>query len=184
MSTSPASTGKKFVLRPGGILPEGITEEELKIRWYPQETQALQYLKSELRDELSARNSSVDSDARMMRFIRKHSCDPVGATENYREHLIWRKKENADKRHDLMISDNLDPSTVPNGKRVVELMPQMPCSFELCDKLGNPISIEYYGFNPGMIEFFFLLLFLIIKLSSSVCTEILLVRKFCLSNQL
>ena len=139
-----------FVLTAGGVLPPGFTAEEMALRWTPEETQNLETMKSALEDELSQRPiNAVSSERRMLRFLKRFSMDVGRAIESYREHLVWRAKNKVDAMHDRIVEEQLTPSTIPHGAKVLEMLPQVPCHPHYVDRLGNPISIEYYGFHPG-----------------------------------
>jgi len=137
-------------LTAGGIVPD-VSEEELAVRWPPADAKALAIMREQLHDLLASRPANaVTSDRRMMRFIKRFGAENVDlAAESYRCFLEWRVENKVDAIHDRIINERLDPSTVPHGRRVMELLPQIPCHFEYVDRLGNPVSIEYYGFHPG-----------------------------------
>jgi len=122
------------------------------MRWLPEETKALESMKAILGDDLRSRpQNAVSSDRRLLRFLKRYSLDPHLSAQSYMEHLAWRKDNGVDKIHDAIVLDNLGPLTMPHGKEVIDLMPQIPCSFEYVDVYGNPVSIEYYGFSPENI---------------------------------
>jgi hypothetical protein len=139
----------KFTLKRGGVVPKNVTEEELKIRWSPDDQKALDKMKESLKADLQARSrGDIDSDHRLLHFYRGRKLHLDEAIKGYREHMLWRNKNNIDAIHDKMIAENLNPYTAPHGKLIIDLMPQTPCSFQYCDKDGNPLCVEYYGFNP------------------------------------
>ena len=140
-------------LTAGGVVPD-CTEAELATRWAPAEAECLAAVKHNLQEELASRIavhgvSAVTSDRRMMRFIKRFGNDVDKSTEGILAYWQWRADMKVDAMHDRILAEQLTPDSLPHGKRIMELLPQIPCSSIYRDKFGNPISIEYYGFNPG-----------------------------------
>ena len=139
------------ILTAGGVVPEGVTAEELACRFTPDEQEAISIVRERLSKEFENRpKNAVTSDRRLLRFLRKNNLDVDRTVLTYLDHLEWRKKERVDAMHDHILEEQLNPMTIPHGKRVLGLLPQVPCHYDYTDRFGNPLSIEYYGFNPGI----------------------------------
>jgi hypothetical protein len=70
----------------------------------------------------------------------------------YSRMLKWRKANNVDAtRQDIIYGGRDSPLKFPNGKKIIQLAPQIIISANACDKQNYSLALEMYGFSPKEI---------------------------------
>ena len=129
-----------------------VSEVDMAHRWLPEQAAAI-------RDEAArggaawggilatarGQKQQLTSDRRLLRYLLKNKMDPDAAAEAFVATVHWRTANGLEAMHDRIIAGNLNPVTVPDGERIIKLLPQIPCCFNKTDHKGNPLSVEYYG---------------------------------------
>lgn len=91
----------------------------------------------------------VVGDRRLLRFLRANQLRMDDTVTMYSKFLAWRKANDVDGIRQDIIQGNKDtPFKFPNGKRIIELAPQIVISAVACDKQLQPLALEQYGFSP------------------------------------
>ena len=130
------------------------------MRWIPEHAKAISELKVRLDEspryggewkQRRMKRERLVSDRRLLRYLLKNGMNVERSAKAFEETLCWREDNNIDAILDHIVRENLSPATAPRGEMILRLLPQVPCSFHLTDKKGNPLSIEYYGFDPSNV---------------------------------
>lgn len=122
-------------------------------RWSEQEVAAL----GDLRDRMSARLSrraqipDVVGDRRLLRFIRGHNFNMDKIVQKFTSFLDFRDENRVDDIRNEILYKSLSPFEFPNGKKILNLVPQIVLAHDALDNLGNPMSLEEFGFNPELV---------------------------------
>lgn len=135
-------------------------------RWIQKEAEALAEVKSRLKDQLASRPQYPDGeynrapryshslsccnhitalvigDRRLVRFLRAKQNDTNEATKMFSAFLKWRDEYNVDDIRNQILYGGLDtPLKFPNGKKIIELAPQIIISAQAKDFKGQPLGI-------------------------------------------
>jgi hypothetical protein len=130
-----------------------VSEVDMAHRWLPEQAAAIRETRQRVVEQLgaaswqrlAARKQQLTSDRRLLRYLLKNKMDPDAAAEAFVATVHWRTANGLEAMHDRIIAGNLNPVTVPDGERIIKLLPQIPCCFNKTDHKGNPLSVEYYG---------------------------------------
>lgn len=123
-------------------------------RWSNLEENLLIQMKEKMRDILICRPQypEVVGDRRIMRFIRGNGHNLTKAVESMTSFLLWRTANGVDKiREDIVFGGKNKASLFPKGKIILSLVPQHCLITSARDRQGNPISIEFFNFDPSLI---------------------------------
>lgn len=111
----------------------------------------------ELRDLMSARLSrraqipEVVGDRRLLRFIRGHNFNMDKIVQKFTSFLDFRDANRVDDIRNEILYKSMSPFEFPNGKKIINLVPQIVLAHDALDNLGNPMSLEEFGFNPELV---------------------------------
>jgi len=123
-------------------------------RWTKEETTALIELRSALAKEIAeaAPFPDVVGDRRLLRFLRGNQMRLDASIKQYRDFLQWRREYDVDKiRQEIVYGGKNSPMKFPYGEAIIATAPQIVCSSSAVDKLGQPIVVEKYTFNPEQV---------------------------------
>ena len=89
----------------------------------------------------------VIGDRRILRFLRGKQLNVDEATPMYADFLKWRRENNVDFiRQDIIYGGKTSPFKFPNGKKIIDLAPQIIITRHATDKKGQPLGI-HSGFD-------------------------------------
>jgi hypothetical protein len=123
-------------------------------RWTAQEHEALDTLKSRLKDQLAAspQYPEVVGERKMIRFLRGHGHDVEKVCGMMANFLQWRIDKNVNEiRKDIVERGCDHPLRFPKGEIILKLIPQLVVLPEALDKMGSPICVEQYNFVPSEV---------------------------------
>lgn len=84
-----------------------------------------------------------------MRFLRAKQMKVEQAAPLYIDFLKWRQANNIDAvRHDILYNGMKSPFDFPNGRKIIDLAPQIVLSAKALDHQGRPLAMETYDFSP------------------------------------
>jgi hypothetical protein len=124
-------------------------------RWSDQDTKAI----AELRDKIGTDRlksipqfPEVVGDRKLLRFLRGHDYNISKVTELYINFLDWRQANNVDEIRQQIVHGGINhPSLFPNGKKILQLIPQIVLAHEVNDYFGCPLIIDQYCFSPSEV---------------------------------
>lgn len=119
-------------------------------RWSDEEQQALDTIRSRLKDELASvdQNVEVVGDRKLLRFYRGHSQNIDKTCEMIQKFINYRKQYNVDQiRRDIVESMN-ESKKWPKGELINSLIPGWELDHGLYDKEGSPLVIMSSKFSP------------------------------------
>lgn len=133
-------------------------------RWVEKEMVALEEVKRRLRDEISSRPQYPDGeicwplttasyltivyfivvgDRRLIRFLRGKQNNVEDTVKMFSEFLKWRDENNVDSiRHQILYEGVDTPFKFPNGKKIIDLAPQIIISAKAKDYKGQPLGMH------------------------------------------
>ena len=123
-------------------------------RWTEQERTALGELRERCKDRLEKRLQlpEVVGDRRLLRFIRGHNFNMDKVVQKFTSFLDFRDANNVDAiRNEILYKPLSTPLEFPNGRKIINLIPQIVLAHDALDKNGNPMSMEEFGFNPELV---------------------------------
>jgi hypothetical protein len=82
-----------------------------------------------------------------LRFYRGKQQNLEEALEQYEEFLNWRKENNVDKiRQEIIYGGKNTPFLFPNGKKIIDLVPQIIITPNSVDRCGRPLGKFFFAF--------------------------------------
>lgn len=139
----------------------------MTLRWSEKETEALAELRKLLKDDLAGRPAYPDGkqhrlvhlpiwcnlfshpfsflvvgDRRMLRFLRGKQNNVQEAAKMFSAFLKWRDENKVDDIRNQILYGGLDtPFKFPNGKKIIDLAPQIIISSNARDNKGQPLGL-------------------------------------------
>ena len=124
-------------------------------RWSKKDTDAIAIVRSKCAEELKGVEAfpEVVGDRRILRFIKGHPESIELASEMFAKFLKWRKETGVDAwRNDIVTGGADHPTKFPGADVIGKLIPSIQCTLGTCtDKLGSPLCVDQYDFNPNDI---------------------------------
>lgn len=123
-------------------------------RWTEEELHALGELRERCASRLSKRPQlpEVIGDRRLLRFIRGHNFNMDKIVQKFNSFLDFRDTYKVDDiRNEILYKPLSTPLDFPNGKKIINLIPQIVLAHDALDKKGNPMSMEEFGFSPELV---------------------------------
>lgn len=123
-------------------------------QWTVKDRECLEQIREVLAKELSEQPPfpEVVGDRRLLRFVRGKQYDVKTAIEMIRKHLKWRKDNNVNEiRQNIVVGGRNTPFYFPKGREILEIQKQIVASEINVDKLGRPLCLEDYDFDPNAI---------------------------------
>jgi len=123
-------------------------------RWTEQEQQALGDLRERCKARLEKRLPlpEVIGDRRLLRFIRGHKFNMEKIVQKFTSFLDFRDANDVDTiRNEILYKPLSSPLDFPNGRKIINLIPQIVLAHDALDNKGNPMSMEEFGFNPELV---------------------------------
>eukprot|EP01033_Poteriospumella_lacustris_P014146 gene14146-10099_t len=120
-------------------------------RWTEAEELGIAEIRSRLKDLIAEQTPfpEVVGDRRLLRFLRGKQMNIDDATDLYRDFLVWRRKNSVDQiRQEILYGGRNSPFFFPKGKTIIDLAPQIIVTPHSRDRLGRPLCLEQYCFNP------------------------------------
>ncbi len=94
----------------------------------------------------------VVGDRKIIRFLTGHDYNIDKATEMFRKFLLWRRENDVDAIRQMIIFGGMDhPTKFPKADIILKLMPCLAIAHEACDKMGSPICVDQYDFEPSEV---------------------------------
>jgi hypothetical protein len=86
----------------------------------------------------------VIGDRRMLRFLRRKQNNVKEAAKMFSAFLKWRDVNNVDDIRNQILYGGVDtPYKFPNGRKIIELAPQIVISPNAQDKQGQPLGMTF-----------------------------------------
>lgn len=120
-------------------------------RWTKNEGAGIAEMRTRLKDELLAvpQYPEVVGDRRLLRFFRGNDRNVNKACKEYVRFLKWRKLSDVDSiRQEIVYGGRNSPFKFPHGEKVLKVFPQIVMTAKAKDKLGQPLILEQYNFDP------------------------------------
>lgn len=135
-------------------------------RWVEKEMMALEEVKRRLRNEIAARPQYPDGwsstlhrnlqffsnylvslivvgDRRIIRFLRGKQNNVEETVKMFSGFLKWRDENNVDNIRNQILFGGIDtPFKFPNGKKIIDLAPQIIISAKAKDYKGQPLGMH------------------------------------------
>lgn len=123
-------------------------------RWSKEDTDAIAIVRDKCNDALKEVGAypEVVGDRRILRFIKGHPESIELASEKFGKFLKWRKESGIDAWRDDIVTGSADhPTKFPHGDLINQLIPSIQCTLTATDKVGSPLCVDQYEFNPNEI---------------------------------
>jgi hypothetical protein len=123
-------------------------------RWNPKEAAALNQLKIliKVEHEHYLNFPDVGGERRLMRFLRGRNLNVELAAQEFIAFVKWRKDNNIDDvRSDILYGGKNNPTLFPHADVMLRLLPQIVIAPFNFDKIGQPLCLEIYSFDPNAL---------------------------------
>jgi hypothetical protein len=130
-----------------------LLSEEMS-RWVEKEQNSLSEMRIRLKEKIedSPPYPDIIGDRKLIRFLRGRNNNIDEACQQYSDFLKWRKDNNVNAIRDAILYEGIDhPYKFPMGEKIIELAPQIVIAPNAFDHIGQPITLETFGFDPNSV---------------------------------